>query len=77
MPKLSPGLSLDNLSSTVFLTFQPKILHDVNNTIMKYFCKLRVDMPINASLRVTAVQSLENLYTSVLRQPCVGAHLPI
>ena len=45
-------------------TFPTKLLHDVNNCILKYLCKFQVDIPINA--RVIAVQSLiENSLTSL------------
>ena len=48
--------------------FSDKTLHNVDNAILKNLCKFQVDVPINT--RVIAVQSLENLYTFILRQPC-------
>ena len=57
-----------------------KILHNVYNPILKVFCKFQVDISINA--RFTAVQSLENLHTFILWQPCwrakecSAAHFP-
>ena len=50
---------------TIFWT---KVSHNVNDPILKDLCKFQVDPPINA--KVTAVQSFENLHTSILRQPC-------
>ena len=49
-------------------TFLTKSLHNVNNPILKVLCKFQVDISINA--RVTTVQSLENLHTFKLWQPC-------
>ena len=47
-----------------------KFLRDVNNpnNNLKHLCKFEVDISINA--RVMAVQSLEDLYIFILRQPC-------
>ena len=48
---------------------------------MKGLCKFQVDIPKSA--KVTAVQSLGNLHTFILRQPCwqakecLPAHFPI
>ena len=50
---------------TIFWT---KFVHNVNNPVLKGLCKFQVDIPKNA--RVTAVQSLENLHTFILQQPC-------
>ena len=36
--------------------------------VLKGFCKFQVDIQKNA--RVTAIQSLEDLHTFILRQPC-------
>ena len=53
--------------------FWIKLLHEVNNPFLNAVCKFQVGIPINE--RVTEVQSLENLHTFVLRQPC--SHQPI
>ena len=45
-----------------------KLLHIVNNPILKYLCKFQVNIPINA--RIIAVESLKDLYTFILWQPC-------
>ena len=50
------------------------MLHDVNKPILKYFCKLDVDIPINA--RVIAVQSLKNLYIDIAAAMLVGKSVP-
>ena len=55
-------------------TFLTELLCDVNNLIFKYLYKFKVDIPINA--RVIAVQSLGNLFSFILQQPCY-AHRPI
>ena len=55
-----------------------KFLHDVNNPVLKGFCKFQVDIPKNAT--VTAVQSLENsihLYCSSYVGRQKSAYQPI
>ena len=47
--------------------FWIKFLHKVNNPFWNAVCKFQVGIPIDE--RVTAVQSLENLHTFILRQP--------
>ena len=49
------------------MTFPTKLLHNVNNTILKYLCEFQVDISINA--KVITVQNLEDLCTFILRQP--------
>ena len=44
-----------------------KVLHNVNNLVLKGLCKFQVDIPKNS--RVTAVQSLQNLHKFILPQP--------
>ena len=44
-----------------------KVLHNVNNPVLKGLCKFQVDIPKNS--RVTAVQSLQNLHNLILPQP--------
>ena len=58
-----PGLQWrhQKFKLTIFLT-------DIDYPSLKYLWKFKVDIPIHA--RVTAVQSLENLYTFILQQPC-------
>ena len=53
--------------------FFAKFLHNVNNPGLKGLCKFPVDIPTNS--RVTATQSLENLHTFILRQPCYAQQL--
>ena len=53
--------------------FLTKFLHNVNNPVLKGLCKFQVDISKNA--RVTAVQSLENLHTSV-EAMLVGKRVP-
>ena len=48
-------------------TFPTKLLDNVNNPILKYLCKFQINIQPHA--RVTAVQSLEDLYTFILWQP--------
>ena len=55
------------------MTFLTELLCEINN-ILKYLYKFKVGIPINP--RVIAVQSLENLFSSILQQPCY-AHQPI
>ena len=52
----------------------PPILRDENSLILKYIVMFKLDISINE--RVTAVQSSENLFSFILRQPCY-VHQPI
>ena len=79
VPKLNehPGRSFDKIRYPVFLFCNDiinnlkyvltKFLHSVDKLALKGLCKFQVNKPENA--RVTAVQSLENLHTFMLRQP--------
>ena len=57
-------------SSKVYIKefFLTESLQNVNNLALKSLYKFQVHKPINA--RVGTVQSLENLHTSILQQPC-------
>ena len=72
------AMTTAELKLTTYLT---KFFYNVNNPILRYLCKFQVDIPIIA--RVTAIESLENLCTFILRQPCWWAkectptHFPI
>ena len=53
---------IKNFKLTYILT---KFLHNVDSPVLKGLWKFQPDKPIK--VRVTAVQSLENLYTFILR----------
>ena len=55
---------IKHLNELIFLHFFP---HNVDNPVLKCLCKFLANKLVNA--RVTAVQSLENHQTIILRQP--------
>ena len=50
------------------MTFVTTFLHNEDHPVYKSFCKFQANIPLNA--RFMATQSLENLCTFILRQPC-------